>query len=88
VEALRGVEMNIATFGSTDRLLRSAGFKMGPFELMDLIGLDVNLAVTTSLYNAFGQAPRFTPSPLQQTKVLEGKLGRKSGEGFYEYPKQ
>ena len=58
---------------------------MGPFKLMDLIGMDINLAVSESLYDAFNEAVRFTPSSLQKEKVLAGKLGRKTGEGFYVY---
>jgi 3-hydroxybutyryl-CoA dehydrogenase len=68
-----------------DALMRSTGFKMGPCELSDLIGHDVNYAVTTSLYEAFGRAARFTPSRLQQQLVEQKKLGRKTGRGFYDY---
>jgi 3-hydroxybutyryl-CoA dehydrogenase len=70
-----------------DAALEAAGFKMGPFRLMDLIGMDVNLAVSQSLYEAFEQEARFKPSPLQIDKVLKGELGRKTGKGFYEYNK-
>ncbi|RYY49253.1 MAG: 3-hydroxybutyryl-CoA dehydrogenase [Chitinophagaceae bacterium] len=70
-----------------DAAMEAAGFKMGPFKLMDLIGMDVNLAVSTSLYEAFNSAPRFQPSPLQIDKVKKGELGRKSGKGFYDYTK-
>ncbi|MBK5278248.1 MAG: 3-hydroxybutyryl-CoA dehydrogenase, partial [Bacteroidia bacterium] len=87
VESLKVLEENVAPVGTIDKLLRSAGFKMGPFELMDLIGIDTNLAVTTSVYNGFHQDSKFRPSPLQQQKVDAGHLGRKSGRGFYEYPK-
>jgi 3-hydroxybutyryl-CoA dehydrogenase len=86
-ESLKLLEDNVASVESIDKLLRSAGFKMGPFELMDLIGIDVNLAVTTSLYNSFDQEVRFKPSPIQQQKVLDGNLGKKTGKGFYEYTK-
>ena len=68
-----------------DRLIRSLGFRMGPFELLDLIGLDVNLAVTRSVYDAFFQDPKYRPHPIQQRMVDSGQLGRKSGRGFYEY---
>ena len=68
-----------------DALLESAGFKMGPFKLMDLIGHDINLAVSQSLYAAFDQAIRFKPSRLQENLVAAGKLGRKTGAGFYAY---
>lgn len=87
VESLKLLEENVASIESIDKLLRSAGFKMGPFELMDLIGVDVNLAVTTSLYESFNQEVRFKPSPIQKQKVLLGHLGRKTGKGFYEYAK-
>jgi 3-hydroxybutyryl-CoA dehydrogenase len=87
VESLKLLEDKVASAESIDKLLRSAGFKMGPFELMDLIGIDVNLAVTTSLYNSFQQEVRFKPSPIQQQKVLAGQLGRKTGKGFYGYTK-
>ncbi len=70
-----------------DASLRSAGFRMGPFELLDLIGLDVNLAATLSVYEAFYQLPRYRPHPLQQALVSAGRLGRKSGHGFYRYPR-
>ncbi len=87
VESLKLLEDKVASVESIDRLLLSAGFKMGPFELMDLIGVDVNLAVTTSLYNSFDQEVRFKPSPIQQQKVIDGHLGKKTGKGFYEYAK-
>jgi 3-hydroxybutyryl-CoA dehydrogenase len=87
VEALKLLEEGVATHAQIDALLRSAGFKMGPFELMDLIGVDVNLAVTTSLYDSFNQAHRFKPNPIQQQKVKDGDLGKKTGKGFYEYAK-
>jgi 3-hydroxybutyryl-CoA dehydrogenase len=58
---------------------------MGPFELMDLIGIDVNFAVTQSVYHAFFEEPRYRPHPIQQRMVESGRLGRKTGRGFYEY---
>lgn len=69
-----------------DSLMKSLGFRMGPFELMDMIGLDVNFAVTQSVYNAFFQEPKYRPSPIQQKMVESGQLGRKTKKGFYEYP--
>lgn len=85
----------LAENGSTDRremvetidsiMKEAGGFKMGPFELMDLIGLDVNLAVSQSVYDATFQEPRYRPHPIQQRMVEAGQLGRKTGEGFYQY---
>jgi 3-hydroxybutyryl-CoA dehydrogenase len=68
-----------------DELMESAGFKMGPFKLMDMIGLDINYSVSNIVYNALGQPERLAPSRLQQQLVEAGKLGRKTGEGFYPY---
>lgn len=68
-----------------DEVLENAGFRMGPFKLMDLIGNDVNLAVTRSLYEACGRPERFRPSPIQEDKVQKGELGRKTGKGYYNY---
>jgi 3-hydroxybutyryl-CoA dehydrogenase len=79
------VENGIATIETVDEIMEASGFKMGPFKLMDLIGMDINLAVSTSLYNAFNQEERFKPSPLQIEKVAEGELGKKTGKGFYKY---
>ena len=67
--------------------MENAGFKMGPFKLMDLIGLDINLAVSQSVYKAFNNNPRFKPSPMQEQKVAAGELGKKTGKGFYDYTK-
>jgi 3-hydroxybutyryl-CoA dehydrogenase len=86
VEALRILEENVADINTVDQLMRSVGFKMGPFELMDLIGVDTNFSVTSSMYNAFHQDPKFRPSRIQQKKVDAGHWGRKSGKGFYDYP--
>ena len=72
-----------------DRVMKEAGgFRMGPFELMDLIGIDINFAATESLYQSFFYDPRFRPSPIQQRMVLAGNLGRKTGRGFYTYGKK
>lgn len=88
LEALYMAEHNIADFKKIDEAIKAAGFKMGPFTLMDLIGIDINLAVSTSLYEAFDHAERFKPSQLQADKVQQGNLGRKTGIGFYEYSNQ
>ncbi|PSL49359.1 3-hydroxybutyryl-CoA dehydrogenase [Chitinophaga niastensis] len=85
LEAMHIAEQDQADFSTIDQLLESVGFKMGPFALMDLIGNDVNLAVTQSLYDAFDHAPRFKPNVLQEQRVKDGKLGRKTGLGFYRY---
>jgi 3-hydroxybutyryl-CoA dehydrogenase len=85
VESLKLAEENVADFKTIDLLLKSSGFRMGPFELMDLIGVDVNFSVTTSMYQAFHQDPKFRPSRIQQQKVDAGHLGRKTGKGFYDY---
>jgi 3-hydroxybutyryl-CoA dehydrogenase len=88
VESLKLVEENVADYKTIDLLMKSAGFKMGPFELMDLIGVDVNFSVTSSMFHAFHEDPKFRPSRIQQQKVDAGHHGRKSGKGFYDYPKE
>lgn len=85
VEALKMLEENHTSMQTIDKLLKASGFKMGPFELMDLIGMDVNFSVTRSMFNAFYQDPKFRPSRIQQQKVDAGHLGVKSGRGFYNY---
>ncbi|HVE51091.1 MAG TPA: 3-hydroxyacyl-CoA dehydrogenase PaaH [Casimicrobiaceae bacterium] len=85
-EALRLIAERASDFATIDAIMRDAGgFRMGPFELMDLIGLDVNFAVTRSIWEAYFQDPRFTPSLYQQELVAAGMLGRKSGRGFFDY---
>jgi len=84
-EALRLLDHQAADVETIDRVMRAAGFKMGPFELLDLIGLDVNLAVTKSIYDAYFHEARFQPHPVQQRMVDAGLLGCKSQRGFYEY---
>ena len=85
LEALRLAEMEIADIETIDRLVEAAGFKMGPFHLMDLIGNDINYTVSCSLYEALGKPARLKPSFLQELKVKEGELGRKTGKGFFKY---
>lgn len=73
-------------FADIDKVMRGAGFPLGPFELMDLIGIDVNYAASLSVYEGFFQQPRYRPHPIQRAKVQMGHLGKKSGRGFYTYP--
>ena len=87
LQAMELVQNNVATIENVDAAMEAAGFKMGPFKLMDLIGMDVNLAVSSSLYEAYNQAERFKPSDMQIEKVRQGELGKKTGKGFYTYTK-
>lgn len=85
-EALRLLGDGNASVEAIDRIMKEAGgFPMGPFELMDLIGNDINFAATHSLYESFFHDPRFRPSPIQHRMVQAGNLGRKTGRGFYNY---
>jgi 3-hydroxybutyryl-CoA dehydrogenase len=84
-EALRLLGETAADVPTIDRLVRSLGFRMGPFELIDLVGSDVNLEVTTSVYKQFYHDPKYRPHPIQNRMVTSGRLGRKSGRGFYDY---
>ena len=85
LEPLAILERNESDVVSIDAALHARGYPMGPFELMDLIGVDVNLAVARALWEGFGRAERFRPSAIQEQLVSEGRLGRKSGAGFYHY---
>lgn len=85
LESLKALEERVASHTTIDRLLEASGFKMGPFKLMDLIGVETNHEVTKSLYNAFFQDEKFRPSRVQQKKVDAGHFGRKTGKGFYDY---
>ena len=85
-EALKMLDEGIAERGDIDRILRDgAGFRMGPLELLDLTGLDVSHPVMESIYNQFYQEPRYKPSPLTRQMLVGGRLGRKTGHGFYQY---
>jgi 3-hydroxybutyryl-CoA dehydrogenase len=85
LEALRMLEQGEASVEQIDRAIEEAGYPMGPLALMDLVGVDVNYAVATALWQAFDGAVRFSPSPIQRRLVELGRLGRKTGEGFYRY---
>jgi 3-hydroxybutyryl-CoA dehydrogenase len=85
LEALRMLEAGEAGVEQIDRAMVGAGYPMGPFELMDLVGIDVNYAVARALWEGFDNAVRFSPSPIQHRLVEVGRLGRKSAEGFYVY---
>ena len=86
VESLKIVTEGIATPRQVDRIMKLGGnFKMGPFELMDMVGIDINFAVTQSIFRAFFEEPRFRPQILQQELLNAGRLGRKTGHGVYEY---
>ena len=84
-EALRLLEEGVASAATIDWALRQGGFPMGPFELMDLIGNDVNYAVTEEVFTALFFDARYRPSLIQKRMVEAGLLGRKSGRGFYDY---
>jgi 3-hydroxybutyryl-CoA dehydrogenase len=85
IEALRLAEEGVGDYNTIDTVMESCGFKMGPFRLMDLIGNDVNYAVSCSVYEQLGKPDRLKPSVLQEEKVQSGRLGRKTGEGYYLY---
>ena len=85
IESFRMAEAAHADFSTIDSLMEATGFKMGPFKLMDLIGNDINYAVSCSVYDQLGQPERLKPSYIQKEKVKKGELGRKSGKGYYQY---
>jgi 3-hydroxybutyryl-CoA dehydrogenase len=85
LESLKCLEERVAEFSTIDALMENSGFKMGPFKLQDLIGMDVNFSVTSSMYDSFHGEPRFRPNRLQEMKVEGGFLGKKTGKGWYSY---
>ncbi|HEX5655042.1 MAG TPA: 3-hydroxyacyl-CoA dehydrogenase NAD-binding domain-containing protein [Chitinophagaceae bacterium] len=85
IESLRLVEEGHIHFSQLDALMEASGFKMGPFKLMDMIGNDINYAVSCSVYEQLEKPGRLQPSYLQEEKVKQGKLGKKSGGGYYDY---
>lgn len=85
VEGLKIAEERVADFETIDKLIESSGFRMGPYRLMDLIGVDTNFSVTSSMFESFKYDPKFRPSRIQEQKVMAGHNGRKSGKGFYTY---
>ena len=85
LESLRMLADGLAPPAEIDATVRGAGFRMGPFELLDLIGLDVNLTIAQSFFAQGGEPERWRPSPIQEAMVAAGRLGRKSGHGFYDY---
>jgi 3-hydroxybutyryl-CoA dehydrogenase len=84
LQSMRAFERGVASLEELDALARAAGFRMGPFELMDTIGLDINLATSEAVFERL-QAARLEPRPMQREMVAAGRLGRKSGSGFYDY---
>jgi len=85
LEAMKLIELNLATVETVDEIMENAGFKMGPFKLMDLIGMDINFGVSNIVYEAMDKPARLKPSIVQQQKVEAGELGKKTGKGFYQY---
>ncbi len=85
IQALRLLESGAAGITAIDAAIRAAGFPMGPFELMDLVGIEVSLATTTGIWEGFDRTTRFRPSPIQAGLVAAGRLGQKTGIGFYRY---
>ena len=85
LESLKCLEERVADFATIDALMENSGFKMGPFKLMDLIGNDVNYAVSCSVYDQLKKPERLKPSDIQKEKVENGELGKKTNKGYYQY---
>jgi 3-hydroxybutyryl-CoA dehydrogenase len=85
IEALRALERREASEEAIDAAVRAEGFPMGPFELMDLVGIDVNLAAARTIWEGLGRPDTLRPSPVQEALVADGRLGRKTGRGFFTY---
>jgi 3-hydroxybutyryl-CoA dehydrogenase len=85
IESLRLAEDDIADFATIDSIMESTGFRMGPFKLMDLIGNDINYAVSCSIYDQLGKPDRLKPSGIQKEKVEKDELGKKTKKGYYNY---
>ena len=85
LRALRLLEAGASSIEAIDGAIREAGFPLGPFELMDLTGIDVTFAASTAIWEALGRPDRLRPSPLQEQLIAAGRLGRKTGAGFYRY---
>jgi 3-hydroxybutyryl-CoA dehydrogenase len=85
LESLRILGDGVAAPARIDEIVRGAGFRMGPFELLDLIGIDVNLTIARSFFAQGGEPERWRPTPVQEAMVAAGRFGRKSGAGFYDY---
>jgi len=85
LEAMKLLETGLADIETIDTVMENNGFKMGPFKLMDMIGLDINYSVSNIVWEALDKPERLRPSVIQQQKVLAGELGRKSAKGFYQY---
>lgn len=85
LEALRLIDAGLATADTIDTIMEASGFKMGPFKLMDLIGIDINYSVSNIVWEALNKPERLKPSLIQKEKVQTGELGKKTGKGFYEY---
>lgn len=85
VEGLKILEEQVSDYAGVDRLMEASGFKMGPFRLLDLIGIETNYSVTSSMFELFNYDPKFRPNRIQKQKVDAGHHGRKTGKGFYSY---